>query len=90
MSKNLEKTVFQQFVMEMEELCEKMAKEKGYNTTGLEGRNELYEFIQNLVDGDGHALGEIIYKTVRYQRKKDKRDLVKIAAWAYLVYKFGN
>lgn len=81
---------FTAFVKEIKEICEKVAKEKGYNDTGVDGQNDLYQFVQSIADGDGHALGEIIYKTVRYSRKHDKRDLIKIAAWAYLIYKHGK
>jgi hypothetical protein len=34
-----------------------------------------------------HPLGEIIYKVVRYNWKHDPKDLIKIAAWAELVWK---
>jgi hypothetical protein len=80
---------FDKFVSEVRDLCEGTAQEKGYNSTGVDGQNDLYQFIQNLSGGDGHALGEIVYKAVRYSRKKDKHDLVKIAAWAYLIYRYG-
>lgn len=33
-----------------------------------------------------HPCGEIIYKAVRYARKGDPDDLVKIAAWAKLIW----
>jgi hypothetical protein len=42
-----------------------------------------------MADGDAHAIGEIIYKAVRYSKRGDKDDLVKIAAWAFLIYKYG-
>lgn len=80
---------FKQFVKEVEALCGGTANEKGYNRTGVDGQNDLYQFIQNLSKNDSHAMGEIIYKAVRYTNKRDKRDLLKIAAWAYLVWKFG-
>ncbi len=81
---------FNEFVTKVREKCDGAAREKGYNMDGVEGRtNELYSFIQNISNSDSHAIGEIIYKAVRYSKKGDKDDLVKIAAWAFLVYKFG-
>lgn len=77
-----------QFVSEARQLLEPTAAGKGYNDTGVDGKNELFEFVQNVAQGSGHALGEIIYKAVRYSRKKDPSDLLKVAAWAYLAWKF--
>ena len=36
--------------------------------------------------GHGHALGEIVMKTVRYAERGDKTELLKMAAWAYLIW----
>lgn len=77
------------FVQEVKELLEPTASEKGYNATGVDGNNELFEFVQGIA-GPGHALGEIVYKIVRYKNKKDEKDLLKIAAWAYLIWRFGK
>ena len=86
----LREITFDDFVKEVNDILGGTAKDKGYNTTGPDGKNELYEFIQGLSQNDSHAIGEIIYKAVRYTNKQDKRDLIKIAAWAYLVWKFGK
>lgn len=79
---------FGQFVKEVKDILEATAREKGYNTAGTES-NEIYEFVQKLTSSDDHAIGELIYKVVRFKNKGDKRDLAKIAAWAYLIWKFG-
>lgn len=51
---------------------------------GIKGYNDALRHIcRNLP----HALGEIIYKAVRYHHKRDPEDLVKIAAWAELVWR---
>ena len=81
---------FDTFVAELREICEAAAKDKGYNNTGIDGKNDLYQFIQSISGSDSHAIGEIIYKAVRYSRKRDKKDLIKIAAWAFLIYKFSQ
>jgi len=60
---------------------------KGYNATGVDGENRVYAIIHAATGGHGHALGEIVYKALRYARKRDPMDLVKIAAWAFLIYK---
>lgn len=81
---------FKEFVREVQDLMEGGAGAKGYNNTGVDGQNDLYQFIQNLSQNDSHALGEIIYKAVRYTNKRDKRDLTKIAAWAFLIWRYGK
>jgi len=80
---------FSEFVAGVKDLLEHSATEKGYNNTGVDGMNEMYQFVQNLSHNDNHAIGEILYKCVRFTNKNDKKDLVKIAAWAYLIWKFG-
>ena len=60
---------------------------KGYNRTGPDSENELYAFVQNTVSGDGHPIGECIYKLRRYAAKRDPDDLIKAAAWCFLILK---
>jgi hypothetical protein len=80
---------FEKFVSTMHEFCGGTAAAKGYNTTGVDGHNAVYHFVQEEVGMGTHAhgLGEIIYKVLRYQRRRNPEDLVKIAAWAFLVWK---
>jgi hypothetical protein len=78
---------FEQFVEEVRALMEPTAASKGYSTTGIDGVNPLYEFVQEMVVGPGHALGEIVYKAKRYGKKRNPEDLLKIAAWAWLAYR---
>ena len=86
-----EKDSFEAFVSLIQDAVDKGAKEKGYNRTGVEGKNEMFQFLNGTVaPNDSHALGEIIYKAVRYSNKHDKTDLVKIAAWAFLIWKHGE
>ena len=47
-------------------------------------------FVAETAGGPGHALDEIIYKVRRYAARRDPADLVKIAAWAYLVWRFDH
>lgn len=71
----------------MEKLLNGTAAGKGYNGSGPDGPNQLYEFVQDLSGGHQHALGEIIYKTKRFAAKGNMEDVLKIAAWAFLIYK---
>ena len=77
---------FDVFTNAVHALLEPTAAGEGYNTTGVDGQNQLYEFVQGIV-GEGHALGEIIYKVKRYAAKENPEDMLKVAAWAFLVLK---
>lgn len=46
--------------------------------------------MSDLAGGPGHTLGEITYKTIRYAKRRDPNDLLKVAAWAYLVWRFDR
>lgn len=78
---------FAQFMAEMRAILEPTAAGKGYNTTGVDGENALYEFVADTVGGPGHAIGEAIYKVKRYAARRNPEDLVKLASWAYLMWK---
>ena len=83
---------FDSFTGNMKSILDAKSYSKGYCDAGADGKNELYEFIEKHVGAmpHAHALGEIIYKVVRYARKQDPEDLEKIAAWAYLIYKHAQ
>lgn len=78
---------FDEFTQAVRDTMEGTASGKGYNQTGVDGPNALYDFVHEVVGGDGHAIGEIIYKVKRFARKGNPEDLVKAAAWAFLVLK---
>lgn len=77
---------FDEFTRGVRALLEPTAQGKGYNTTGVDGQNDLYEFVQG-ISGNGHAYGEIIYKVKRHAAKGNPEDMLKVAAWAFLVLK---
>lgn len=77
---------FDQFVAKFRALLEPTASDKGYSTTGVDDPNQLYNFVQSFA-GNHHALGEIVYKAKRYAAKGNVEDVLKIAAWAFLVWK---
>ncbi len=78
---------FDQFAAQVRHLLEPTASGKGYNTTGADGPNDLYDFVKTMSGGHQHALGEIVYKARRYAAKGNREDMLKIAAWAFLVLK---
>lgn len=80
-------TTYNEFSADVRTLLEGTAQGKGYNATGVDGPNQLYDFVETLTGGPGHALGEIVYKAKRYAAKRDPVDLLKIAAWAFLAYR---
>ena len=78
---------FDEFTAQVRGLLEPTAAGKGYNQTGADGPNDLYAFVRQTVGNDGHAIGEIVYKARRYQAKGNPDDVLKIAAWAFLILK---
>lgn len=74
---------FSDFMSEVASQLGENAQSKGYSQGGPDGRNPLFE-----VTGSNHAMGEAIYKAVRYRRKGNPEDLIKLAAWAFLAWKF--
>ena len=78
---------FDEFAARVLALLEPTAAGKGYSQTGADGHNELYEFVRSMTGGHHHALGEIVYKARRYAAKGNLEDVLKIAAWAFLIAK---
>lgn len=75
------------FCLHVQALLGGVAESKGYNGTGVNGHNDLYRFVHAVSGSHAHGIGEIIHKAVRYMRKRNPEDLLKIAAWAYLCWK---
>jgi hypothetical protein len=78
---------FDEFVAEVHGKINGTAAEKGYNRTGADGPNQLYRFVSDTVGGDAHAIGECLYKLTRYAAKGNPEDLIKTAAWCFLILK---
>lgn len=78
---------FQDFCGAVEKLLNGTAAGKGYNGSGPDGHNQLYEFVQDLSGGHQHAIGEIVYKATRFAAKQNIEDVLKAAAWCFLIYK---
>lgn len=82
-------TEFASFCGAVEALLTGTAAGKSYNKTGTEGPNPLYEFVRGINSNDAHALGEIIYKIKRFAAKGNVEDILKAAAWCFLIYKYN-
>jgi hypothetical protein len=78
---------FDQFCAKVRDLLEPAAASKGYSLNGADGPNALYEFVEAMNGGPGHATGEVIYKIRRYAAKRNPEDLLKAAAWCWLMYR---
>ena len=78
---------FEAFGQAVRTLLDELASMKHYNITGPDGLNTLYEFVHITVGGPHHAIGEIIYKSRRYEATGNPQELLKIAAWAVLIWK---
>lgn len=76
------------YFLEIKKAVLQKAKEKGYYTQGEDSGRNLYDFIAKYATG--HGIGEIIYKAIRWTRKRDPEDLVKIAAWAFLEWDYNR
>ena len=78
---------FEQYTEKVRLLLAGNANAKGYSKSGPGGHNPLYSFVREFIGGhrDAHALGEVVYKVVRYVSKGDPEDLRKASAWLFLV-----
>ena len=72
----------------VQESLEKHAERTGYNDTGADGDNMLYQFTKHIGASNGHSMGEIIYKATEYMKDAREVLLIKIAAWAFLEWKY--
>ena len=79
--------LFIEFAGKIRSLLDAQASEKGYSGEGADGPNELYEFVRKHIGGNphAHALGEIIYKVIRFAARGNPEDLEKAAAWLFLI-----
>ncbi len=79
---------FASFCEAVRALLDETAADKGYHQTGLTGPNPLYALVNEIANGPGHPLGEIVHKVTRYAARGNLEDLEKIAAWSFLIWKF--
>lgn len=74
---------------EVEKILKKDAGGKGYTglVAGEDGRPTLDFVAQH---APGHPEGEIMYKVLRWRAMRDPKDLLKIMAWAFLLWDSHN
>ena len=63
-----------------DEMTGAQAEAKGYSSPET-ATNAVFE-----VTGLEHAIGEVIYKAIRYRARCEPSDLVKIIAWVSLIW----
>ena len=76
---------FQDFSNAVRNLLDKGASEKGYSNGGADGENPVNDFMK--AQFPGHSSGEILLKCLRYQKRGNREDLEKAAAWLFLMWK---
>jgi len=62
------------------------AEDKGYSAGGDSGGRPMLDAVALVVGEGTHPAGEILYKLARYRAKRNPEDLVKVAAWAFLMW----
>lgn len=87
MPRKHQQRTFREFMSQVEELVNGTAAQKGYSPNGPDGPNLLFEFVEHVTGGPHHAIGEGIYKLVRYEAKHNPEDLLKAAAWCFLAWR---
>jgi hypothetical protein len=78
---------FEQFVEAVRDSCESHAKRKNYTTEGIDGENQLLRICALLNIDKQHGIGEIIYKCAEYLTNPREVLLIKIAGWAYILWR---
>lgn len=72
-----------EFHKSLDEILLFAAKTKGYHGAATDGRKL---FDEAHTENYGHPIGEIKYKLRRFQSTRDPIDIVKVAAWAFLIW----
>jgi hypothetical protein len=73
---------------EVKESLEEHAARKGYNKAKIDDPNPLYEGEVSVGSEPGHSVGEIRYKAAEYVEEPREVLPVKIAGWAYLLWRY--
>jgi hypothetical protein len=76
----------EEFQSEINKALNGKAEDKGYSAGGDSGGRPMLDAVA-LIAGEGtHPIGEILYKVARWKAKRNPEDLVKVAAWAFLLW----
>lgn len=77
----------QSFLAQIKDSVENHAKRKNYTKNDADGENQLAGIMTMLGIGVPHAIGEIIYKCAEFLKTPRKVLLVKIAGWAFILWR---
>ena len=75
------------FFAEVRGSLEEHAERKGYNVTGADGDNALYQFTLEIGAEPGHSVGECIYKLREVLHEPREVLPLKVAAWMFLLWR---
>ena len=81
---------FDEFAKAVRDSCEGHAKRKGYTTSDADGDNQLITVATAMGFHEAHSIGEIVYKCAEYLKAPRDVLLIKIAGWAYVVWRARN
>lgn len=78
------------FIRDVKAMLSSKANAKGYHPGGPDSENAIYVFTRDYLGGHAHShgLGEVVYKLVRYRNKGSREDLLKAAAWLFLILRY--
>jgi hypothetical protein len=79
---------FNAFVKLVRESLEEHAARKGYSKAKIDDPNPLYEGEIAIGAEPGHSVGEIRYKAAEYIEEPREVLPVKMAGWAYLLWRY--
>lgn len=77
---------FDAFSKAVRHSVEDQAQRKGYRTTGVDGANELADFMHSQGLGQPHGISEIIYKALEFKRAPRRVLLEKVSGWAFILW----
>lgn len=82
-----EPRTFENFMQAVKDSCETHAQRKGYTTGGVNDCNQLLVVTKTLGINNQHGVAEILYKCVEYLKEPREVLLIKVAGWAYILWK---
>lgn len=81
------KASLDEFLEAVRDSVESHAKRKNYTDHGADGENKLVTIMAAMGIGVPHGIGEIVYKCTEYLRNPREVLLVKIAGWAFIIWR---
>lgn len=81
------KASLDEFLEAVRDSVESHAKRKNYTDHGADGENKLVTIMAAMGIGVPHGIGEIVYKCTEYLRNPREVLLIKIAGWAFIIWR---